>query len=94
MRTIRHGSEYMTLHDDGNVSRPEIGMSPSGQWSITGAVTLNNFGSVVRRYSLEQILTTPDSIPWQYKNGKQRTHVCDLDHGTRRIWMNPTHEIF
>ena len=80
--------------ETGFVSRPAIDMEASGQWQIIGAVTLNNFGQVVRRYSQVEVLTNPTSIPWRHKNGKQKTHVVDLDHGTRRTWMSPTHEIY
>jgi len=91
---IVKGDEYMHLYSDGAVARPAINMPPSGEWRITGAVTLNNFGGVVRRYSLAEILADPKSIPWQFKNGNQRTHVQDLDHGTRRQWNSPTHYIY
>lgn len=66
----------------------------SDSWKLLGAVELNNFGYEVRRYSLKQVLENPSDIPWQWKNGKQRTHVIDLDHGTRRVWMNPAHIIY
>ena len=92
-RTIYYGHERMTLHQNGTISRPEIGMRASGQWRVTGAVEYNNFGYVVRRYSLAQILENPSAIPWSFKNGKQRTHVMDFDHGTKRMWCNPTHRI-
>ena len=93
--TVQYGNEYMEVDTKtGNVSRPAIGMSASGQWQIVGAVTLNNFGQVVRRYSQTEVLTNSSAIPWRHKNGKQRTHMVDLDHGTRRTWMSPTHQIY
>lgn len=92
--TIVHGNEYMGLYADGSIDRPAINMPPSGQWKIIGAVTLNNLGGVVRRYSLADILANPSAIPWQFKNGKQKTFVEDLDHGTRRRWASPTHYIY
>ena len=92
-RTIRYGSEYMTLHDSGEISRPAINMKASGQWLVTGAVTRNNFGHVINRYSLADILRDPRSIPWQFANGSQKTFVTDLDHGTHREWRSPGHSI-
>lgn len=85
-QTIRHGSEFMLLHDDGTISRPAIGMhKASGQWRIRGAVQLNNFGHIVQRFTLADIQSgTP--IEWKHKNGKQKTFVCDFDHGTNRMW--------
>ena len=93
-RTILKGSEYMTLHENGDISRPEIKMKASGNWKISGAVTRNNLGHVTKFYSLAEILDNPAKIPWQHANGKQKTFVCDLDHGTNREWRNPTHSIF
>lgn len=92
LRTIERGREYMGLHEGGCVSRSNV--APTGQWRVTGAVTLNNFGHVVRHWSLNDILTRPNEIPWKHKNGKQKTHICDLDHGTNRTWMSPTHRVF
>ena len=93
MRTIQHGHESMLLHDNGSVSRPSIGMEPSGQWSVTGAVERNNFGCVVRRFSLAEILASPECIPWKFKNGKQRVFIRDLDHGAYREWRSPGHQV-
>ena len=93
MKTIKHGQEYMTLHDDGCISRPAIQMAPSGKWKVRGAVRYNNFGQGVEWLSLEQILA-PGTLQWLYKNGKQRLHICDLDYGTRRTWVSPNHEVF
>lgn len=93
-RDIYHGIEVMRLHEDGTVSRPAIGMKASGHWLITGAVTRNNLGVIVRRYSLAELLSNPRVIPWQFANGKQRTFVQDLDHGTRREWCSPTYSIY
>jgi hypothetical protein len=96
-RTIinQDGSRW-TLHDNGQVQRHDVPPpydTPSGQWVITGAVTLNNFGYVTRRYTLAEILASPDAIPWKHKNGKQRTHLTDIDHGTHRTRMSPRHDV-
>lgn len=92
---IQHGSEYMEMNDKGEITRPEIGMNtPSGHWKVTGAVTRNNFGRVTRQYSLAEILADPNSIPWKFANGKQKTFVQDYDHGTHREWRSPGHCVF
>lgn len=95
-RTIKYGSEYMTLHENGGIERNINGFNirPTGQWAVTGAVTYNNFGKVVQTYTLRQILDDPRSIPWKFKNGKQRTFIRDFDHGTNREWRSPDHEVF
>jgi len=92
-RTINYGGEYMKLHPNGDISRPKIKMGPSGKWKVTGAVTRNNFGHVVRRWSLQEILDNPAMIPWKHANGKQKTFIQDLDHGTHREWRSPGHSV-
>jgi hypothetical protein len=79
----------MLLHDDGCISRPSRSLKPSGDWRCCGAVTRNNLGGVTKRYSLADVLRDAPSIPWRFKNGKQRTHLLDLDHGTLREWCSP-----
>jgi hypothetical protein len=89
MRTIVQNGESMTLYDNGDVARPSLPApynTASGKWKITGAVTLNNLGGVTRRWTLAEILADPSAIPWQHGNGRQRTHLTDLDHGTARMW--------
>lgn len=92
MRTIYKSGKYMTLHDNGQISHKN--WQASEQWRITGAVRFNNFGHEVEYYSLDQILADPSQILWRYKNGKQRVHLTDLDHGTPRTWMNPPHSVY
>jgi len=81
----------MLVDERGYISRPEINMPASGQWKIIGAIEFNNLGNPVREYTLSQVLT--EKICWKHKNGKQKTHIIDLDHGTQRIWMNPPHNL-
>jgi hypothetical protein len=95
-RTIDSDGATWTLHDNGQIQRHDVPPpynQPSGQWTVTGAVTLNNFGHVTRRYTLAGILADPGAIPWKHKNGKQKTHITDLDHGTRRMWGSPGHSV-
>lgn len=94
MRTIEHGWEVWLLHDDGAIERPRLVAPNASTWRVVGAATRDNFGNVVQWWSLEQILTNPGGIPWKFKNGKQRTFVQDMDHGTRREWRSPGHRVY
>ena len=90
------GGTYYNIMPDGCICRRTGYMKaepPSGQWRVTGAVERNNFGNVVRRYTLAEILADPDSIPWKCRNGAQRTFIRDLDHGTVREWRSPGHSV-
>lgn len=91
MRTIEYGGECWKLHADGRIERPGL-VAPSGSWRVLGAVRFNNFGAVAERFTLQEVLTVP--IRWHHKNGKQRVHVVDWDHGTRRVWMCPRHRVY
>ena len=92
---VQYGYEYMKLYPDGTLERHIPGASNYGQrsfdWRVTGAVMMNNFNRTVRQYTLEHVLY--EDIPWWWKNGKQRVHVTDYDHGSGRVWMSPTHII-
>jgi len=90
---IQHGSEYMEMDENGLVSRPQIKMAASGQWRITGAIERNNFGHITARLTLADVKSACNSLDWQWKNGKQRIFITDLDHGTAREWRNPKHSI-
>jgi len=89
MRTLNRGNEYWKLHADGALELPGL-VSPNAKtWRVVSAVERNNFGQVVRQYTLQDILTLV--IPWRFKNGKQRTFIRDMDHGSLREWTSPTH---
>ena len=90
MRIIS-GSNTYTLHPSGEISRPGI-VAPSHQWRLAGAVRFNNFGRTVERKTAAEVLAG-EVTNWQYKNGTQRWHIIDVDHGTTRVWMNPTHRV-
>jgi len=92
---IRYGNEMMKMDiATGNISRPSIGMKSSGEWRVVGAVRFNNFGNIVAHAYLADIVAGNLSGQWQYKNGKQKWHVFDFDHGTFRTWGNPKHSIY
>jgi len=90
MNTIEQNGRYLDLHPDGQIGYP--GCLPSGDWKCTGAVGLNNFGRIVKRYTLKDIQN--GRVPWKWKNGKQRCHLTDLDHGTPRMWGSPDHKVY
>ena len=91
-RTIVSGTRRYILHDNGLISGPS--WQPSTKWRLVGAVTRNNFGHVVRRYSADDVLGNPSAIPWRHQNGKQKTYLLDYDHGTVREWRNPPHRVY
>jgi hypothetical protein len=96
-RTIDYDGARWTLHGNGEIQRHDVPApynQPSGQWLVTGAETLNNLGGVTRRWTLAEILADPGAIPWKHKNGKQKTHITDLDHGSHRMWMSPGHQVY
>lgn len=88
---VDYGNETFRVTNDGLIGRPRTGMKPSGNWRITGAVRFNNFGHIVERKSFPECMGIKD---WRYKNGKQKWHIKDLDHGTARTWMSPTHAVY
>jgi|SRR5215218_3444979 len=91
-RINNHDGTVWFIHENGDVERTDVPAPynvPSGRWYITGAVQLNNFGYITKRWSLTELLTNPSAIPWQFKNGKVRTFLTDIDHGTPRIMMSP-----
>lgn len=97
-RKILYGGEYMEMNEKGQIIRKDqrgkITVGPSDSWRVTGAVAYSNFGHVTRTWTLKEIWDDPESIPWKYKNGRQRTFIRDLDHGTQREWRCPNHEVF
>jgi hypothetical protein len=90
-KTIRRGGDFYQLHANGNIA--PFGATPSGQWKVIGAVTLNNFGNVTERYTLHQIFNLPTSIPWHFKNGKQKTFLIVSDYGSKSMWVSPKYTI-
>lgn len=86
---IYSNGEYMPVSETGLIAR-QGSTEFSEEWRLVGAVRLNNFGVTVEFVPFSGRLL---QLPWQYKNGKQQWHIMDFDHGTKRVWMNPTHEI-
>lgn len=91
VRTIKSDFHTYFIHEDGAISS-SIVLPRKKLWRVTGAVRYNNFGHYAERFTLAQVLE--NKIQWLYKNGKQRVHICDFDHGGDRVWMEPTHEVF
>ena len=87
----QNGTRYATLDESGRVQRRDGMNTASDSWRITGAVRLNNFGYEVERFTLTEVLA--GGIRWAHKNGKQRVHLTDFDHGTHRMWCSPDHRV-
>jgi hypothetical protein len=88
MKIISNG-EYMPVSETGLIARQEC-TDFSSEWQLLGAVRFNNFGHEVERVEFSGKLL---QLQWLNKNGSQRWHILDLDHGTMRVWMNPKHRI-
>lgn len=87
---IYYGNTYLDLWSTGSVSN-KTNPKPTNEWKILGAVRYNNFGNEVERKQFNQ-LKELNGI-WHHKNGTQKWHIVDHDHGSKRIWMNPIHKI-
>jgi len=48
-----------------------------------------DMGREVKRYTLKELQT--EAIEWTFKNGEQKVHILDYDHGSTREWCNPAH---
>jgi hypothetical protein len=83
---------YYRIYVDSTIRHNANPGAGSYNWRCVGAHEYNNFGHVVKRLSLEDVLY--EALPWTWKNGSQRTHLCDYDHGSRRTWMSPGHMVY
>lgn len=77
------------IHKGGEIERTDQKFTPSGQWLMMGLAHRNGFqfGKLAVRF--ENI--TPEWLaanPLLFKNGSPRYTVCDIDHGTTRVWGN------
>lgn len=78
--TLKNGDRY-TLEDDGRVvarTNGPKGWNYSGKWIITGFKTRHN---AHRMITLDEALAGVDT---------GQGWVCDLDHGTPRMWGSPS----
>ena len=89
---IQSGLRYATIDEAGRVQRLDGMNKANDQWRITGAVRFNNFGHIAERFTLADVLAGRIT-QWQYKNGVQRVHLTDFDHGHFRMWMSPNHRV-
>ena len=89
---IQNGLRYATVKPDGQIVRLDGANGPgSDSWRVAGAVRLNNFGHVVERFTLAEVMA--GGIQWQHKNGAQRVYLLDTDHGAWRMWESPSHRV-
>ena len=93
MTIVRGGHYYYMDTETGNISSDT--MEESKEWRVVGAVKYNNFGHITARAYLADIVAG-NINDWTYRNGKQKWHVMDYDHGTHRIWNDSgmTHQIY
>ena len=91
---ILDGNEWMWANEKGEIWRKldgSICVNPSSDWRLLGAVRYNNFGHIVERADFSELKNLNGD--WQYKNGKQKWHVMDYDHGSKRMWGSPNHKV-
>lgn len=88
---IQNGLRYATIDEAGRVQRLDHMNTANDSWRVTGAVRINNFGHIVERFTLSDVLA--GGIQWQHKNGAQRVHLTDFDHGHHTTWMMPEHRV-
>ncbi len=79
------GRETFAVHADASISRPAIGMAPSGEWKLRGLT--DRYGRVVVPF--DQLAAKLPTLDLFYKNGKPRYMIADLDHGTSRVQGSP-----
>lgn len=100
--TIYAGGMIYRVNQKGEVTYSDRNggwCTPSGKWRILGARRLHNFGTEAEKLSFEELdrlnsrygTAHYDGLGWKFKNGKQKWHVLDLDHGTERLWWSPDH---
>lgn len=89
--SMKYVIEYY-INENAEIYRKDFG--PSKQWIFRGIAKYDNFGNERKRISAEELLAMSpnevNSIDWNCKNGKGKWHVLDIDHGTYRIWGNPS----
>ena len=92
---IVNRDETYHVADNGDISRPKIGLLASGSWKMTGLVRFNNFGRAVEIIPFSKLQGflaahgANGSFRATHKNGKTQWFVRDTDHGTQRIQMSP-----
>lgn len=82
---LKRDNVYFNVNENNEISYNDI--NPSLNWIFDGAVRINNFGHIVKRFSADFIRQNANGLDWLHKNGKQRLFLCDIDHGTYRIWI-------
>lgn len=90
--TIVMTNEFREILENGQVVRHINGSKEpyrsSEQWRVTGAIVINNFGNIIRRMTLVELLDelSNDKTNLFYKNGKPKFRICDIDGRTNRVW--------
>ena len=90
LRIFQRGDVYLVNEKDEIHGGPNK-VTPDQSWRLVGAAEMRMVhGSwrQVRRFSVADIRA--GRVPWRWKNGSQRCFILDYDHGTRRMWGNPT----
>jgi hypothetical protein len=86
MFEIQTAREDYRVNDAGEISRRCLDWKFSGGWRAIALVRYNNFGRQVEYIGFNDWGQRLPAIEWQFKNGKPRYTLRDLDHGTVREW--------
>ena len=73
------GNSYM-IDSEGRINQ-------SSQWIMLGLVKTNGGGQLEIKFG-DLTAEWLQSHSLRFKNGHPRYTICDMDHGTRRIWGN------
>lgn len=77
---------YYKLFKDGRIQKPDGYMSDGKLWEFVGLLEKKPYGKTGFVISRGEVFKMEEK-DFYYKNGKPKFYVVDIDHGTRRIWM-------
>ena len=80
---------WFTLYENGQIEKPDKYTSDGKSWEFVGLVEKKPFGKVGHLIPRDEVFSNYGyyNSNLRYKNGKYRYYVVDMDHGTRRTWM-------
>lgn len=77
---------FYKLYKDGKIEKPDGYISDGKSWEFIGLLEKKPYGKTGFVIPREEVFKM-DKSDLYYKNGNPKYYVVDIDHGTRRIWM-------
>lgn len=74
------------VNDKGQIIRTDMAFIPSDGWKFTGIRHVKKRLFIPFSELNNDLISTLDIL---YKNGNPQFTICDIDHGTERVWGNP-----